>query len=64
MEKEHGRKGDLTSLVVKSGEVEDWKAVLVGEGSKLKAVLKGLEDKKRREKEDKRREGVGFAVSS
>ena len=55
VEKEHGRKGGLTSLV-KSGEVEEWKAVLDGEGSKLKAVLKGLEDRKRREKEDKRRE--------
>ena len=56
VEKEHGRKGGLTSLVVKSGEVEEWKAVFDGEGSKLKAVLKGLEDRKRREKEDKRRE--------
>ena len=55
MEKEHGRKGGLTSLG-KSGEVEEWKAVLDGEGSKLKAVLKVLEDRKRREKEDKRRE--------
>ena len=55
VEKEHGRKGGLTSLV-KSGEVEEWKAVLDGEGLKLKAVLKGLEDRKRREKEDKRRE--------
>ena len=55
VEKEHGRKGGLTSLG-KSGEVEEWKAVLDGEGSKLKAVLKGLEDRKRREKEDKRRE--------
>ena len=55
MEKEHGRKGGLTSLG-KSGEVEEWKAVLDGEGSKLKAVLKGLEDRKRREKEDKKRE--------
>ena len=55
MEKEHGRKGGLVSLG-KSGEVEEWKAVFDGEGSTLKAVLKGLEDRKRREKEDKRRE--------
>ena len=55
VEKEHGRKGGLTSLV-KSGEVEEWKAVLDGEGSKLKAVLKGLDDRKRKEKEDKKRE--------
>ena len=55
VEKEHGRKGGLTSLG-KLGEVEEWKAVLDGEGFKLKAVLKGLEDRKRREKEDKRRE--------
>ena len=55
VEKENGRKGGLVSLG-KSGEVEEWKAVLDGEGSKLKAVLKGLEDRKRREKEDKRRE--------
>ena len=55
MEKEHGRKGGLSSLV-KSGDVEEWKAVFDGEGTILKAVLKGLEDRKRREKEDKRRE--------
>ena len=54
VEKEHGRKGGLISLG-KSGEAEEWKAVLDGEGIKLKAVLKGLEDMKRREKEDKRR---------
>lgn len=40
----------------KLGEVEEWKAVLDGEGWKLKAVLKGLEERKRKEREDKRRE--------
>ena len=55
VEKENGRRGGLTSLG-KSGEVEEWKAVLDGEGSKMKAVLRGLEDRKRREKEEKRRE--------
>jgi histone-lysine N-methyltransferase SETD1 len=55
VEKENGRKGGLASFG-KSGDLEEWKAVLDGEGSKLKAVLKGMEDRKRREKEDKRRE--------
>ena len=55
VEKENGRKGGLVPSG-KPGEVEEWKAVLDGEGAKLKAVLKGLEDRKRREKEDKRRE--------
>ena len=55
MEKEHGRKGGLTSTG-KSGEWEEWKAVLDGEGLKLKAVLKALEERKRREREEKRRE--------
>jgi len=62
VEKEHGRKGGLISLG-KPGELEEWKAVLDGEGSKLKAVLKELEERKKREREDKRREkewGLSF----
>ncbi|PPQ92507.1 hypothetical protein CVT25_010340 [Psilocybe cyanescens] len=62
VEREHGRKGGVVAgLPMKPGEVEEWKVVLDGEGTKLRAVIKELEERKRREREDKRR---GYAGSS
>jgi len=58
-EKENGRKGGLQGIS-KPGEVEEWKAVLDGEGLKMKAVLKELDERKKREREEKRRRDKGL----
>ncbi|KAF8958959.1 hypothetical protein BDZ97DRAFT_1761764 [Flammula alnicola] len=57
VERENGRKGGIAGLTmsVKQGEIEEWKVVFDGEGSRLKAVLKELDERKKREREEKRR---------
>ncbi|KAF8884232.1 hypothetical protein CPB84DRAFT_1789433 [Gymnopilus junonius] len=58
VEREHGRKGGIGALgvsMMKPGEVEEWKVVFDGEGVKLKAVLKELDERKKKEREDKRK---------
>lgn len=65
LEKENGRKGGLMRTAglsvsvptTKGGEKEEWRVVFDGEGLKLKAVLKEIEERKRRDREDKRRGG-------
>ncbi|KAF8153235.1 hypothetical protein B0H34DRAFT_663177 [Crassisporium funariophilum] len=57
VQKENGKKGGLQSntLAMKPGEVEEWKVVFDGEGVKLKAVMRELVERKKREKEAQRR---------
>jgi hypothetical protein len=51
---------------VGKADVEELRAVLDGEGAKLKAVMKELEERKKREREEKRRreKGISLGVSS
>ncbi|KDR74904.1 hypothetical protein GALMADRAFT_566958 [Galerina marginata CBS 339.88] len=67
VEREHGRRGGIMGMGgvgLKLGEVEEWKVVLDGDGGKLKAVLRELEDRKRRDREDRRRGAVGVGVGA
>ncbi|KAG6331507.1 hypothetical protein ID866_7581 [Astraeus odoratus] len=53
VEKAHGKK--LSVAVYSASEGEELRVVFDGQGGKLKAVLKELEDRKKREREEKRR---------
>jgi histone-lysine N-methyltransferase SETD1 len=46
LDKENGRKGGLMGIS-RAGEVEEWKVVFDGDGSRLAAVMKALEDAKK-----------------
>lgn len=54
LEKENGRKGGIIGAI-KPGEVEEWKVVFDGDGSKLKGVLKDLEERRKREREERKK---------
>jgi histone-lysine N-methyltransferase SETD1 len=70
LEKENGRQGGLMRTAglsvsvqtTKGGEKEEWRVVFDGEGLKLKAVLKEIEERKRRDREDKRRGGPAVST--
>jgi len=55
VEKENGRRGGIPGGIQRAGEVEEWRVVYDGEGLKLKSVLKELEERKRREKDEKKK---------
>lgn len=56
VEREHGKKPTpATGLVAPGTEVEEIKVVFDGEGKKLRAVLKELDERKRQEREERRR---------
>lgn len=61
-ERENGGKGPLHSGISGSSlsEHQEIRVVLDGEGLKLKAVLKELEERRKREREDKRRKELAF----
>lgn len=60
VEKEHGKKPTTaTGLGAPGVDSEEIKVVFDGEGKKLKAVLKELDDRRRHEREEKRRKEKG-----
>ncbi|PPR00020.1 hypothetical protein CVT24_009027, partial [Panaeolus cyanescens] len=59
VEKEDGRKGGIIGAI-KPGEVEEWRVVFDGDGSKLKAVLKDLEERRKREREERKKGPMAF----
>jgi len=48
----------------KAGDIEEWKVVFDGDSVKLKAVMKELEDRKRREREAKRKGPIPNTILS
>ncbi|TFK75666.1 hypothetical protein BDN72DRAFT_892163 [Pluteus cervinus] len=65
VEKENGRKGGIVGVYPGKSDNEEFRAVLDGEGIILKALLKELEDRKKREREErKRREMVKAGLDS
>ncbi|KAF4612764.1 hypothetical protein D9613_011728 [Agrocybe pediades] len=57
VDRENGRKGGIMGVSLapkKAGDVEEWKVVFDGDSAKLKAVLKELEERKKRERDAKR----------
>ena len=66
VEKEHGRKGGIgliAASMLKPGETEEWTVVFDWEGLKMKALLKELEEKKKRDREEKRKGASGAGAS-
>lgn len=60
-EKEHGRKGAIgLGLSGKQGDGDEVRVVLDGEGVKLKAVLRELDERKRRDREERKRREMGL----
>ncbi|KAF8653398.1 hypothetical protein AX16_003970 [Volvariella volvacea WC 439] len=54
VERESNRKGGILGTIAGKGE-DDMRVVMDGEGLKLKAVLKELDERKRRDREEKKR---------
>jgi RNA recognition motif. (a.k.a. RRM, RBD, or RNP domain) len=67
VEKENGRNGNFGMAgggPTGKADGEELRAVLDGEGATLKAVLKELEDRKKREREEKRRREKGISLGA
>jgi hypothetical protein len=63
--KENGKKASVVGvgLALKIGDDEEIRAVLDGEGLKLKAVLKELDERKKKEREEKRKRDKIAAIN-
>ncbi|KAJ3504612.1 hypothetical protein NLJ89_g7849 [Agrocybe chaxingu] len=65
LEKENGKRGGLgVGMPLKLGEVEEWRVVYDGDGSRLKAIMKELDERRKRDREDKRRSNLPNGISS